>query len=136
MKYKLIKEVNPNYSALEQVLTNRGINREDISHYINTTDADINSPLEFGEESLKAAATAIITTIKNEKNAIIIIDSDCDGFTSSATLINYLYDLFPSWVENHLCWFIHEGKQHGLSDCCDFIIENGFSLCLVPDAGR
>jgi single-stranded DNA-specific DHH superfamily exonuclease len=136
MKYKLIKPVNNNYSALQQVLTNRGISVEDISHYINTTDEDINSYLLFGEDKLKEAATAIIDTIRKGLNAIVIVDADCDGMTSAATIINYLHNLFPSWVENHLCWFIHEGKQHGLSDCCDFIIENGFSLCLVPDAGR
>ena len=40
MEYQLIKsdyEYIP-MSAVEKVLTNRGIKREDIPHYLNTTD--------------------------------------------------------------------------------------------------
>ena len=114
MKYQLIKEINENYSAIEQILYNRNI--ENPEHYLNTTDEDINSFLLLGEDALRDAATALIQCINEEKDAMLIVDSDCDGFTSSAGLINYLYDLFPAWVSNHLTWFMHEGKQHGLSD--------------------
>lgn len=133
MKYQLIAPVCPHYSSIEQVLVNRGIEYKDIYHYLNTTDNDIASYKLFGEERLKKAATALITTIKNNYNCLIIVDSDCDGFTSSATLINYLYDLFPHWVTNHLRWFMHEGKQHGLSDLKVNLEE--LALIIVPDAG-
>ena len=53
MKYQLIKPVNLEYSAIEQILTNRGIKHEDIKHYLNTTDNDIHTPLELGERALK-----------------------------------------------------------------------------------
>lgn len=135
MRYQLINPVNPNYSALEQVLTNRGIKYENISHYVNTTDEDINSFLLLGEKKLKQAITWILEAVKENKDIIIIVDSDCDGFTSSSLLINYLYDLFPAWVVTHVHWIIHSGKQHGLSDCCDEIIKNQYSLVIVPDAG-
>ena len=60
---------------------------------------------------------------------------DCDGFTSAALLINYLYDVAPQWVENHLEWFMHEGKQHGLNDCIDIIIDAGsYDLVICPDS--
>lgn len=131
MKYKLIKPINENYCTIEQILTNRGIKHEDIKHYLNTTDNDINSPLLFGEERLKRAVAALIKTINNNLKCVVIVDSDCDGFTSSAVLINYLYDLFPSWVENNLTWFIHEGKQHGLSD---FELTEDIALLIIPDA--
>lgn len=135
MKYQLIKEVNRDYTALEQVLTNRGLKREDIPHYINTTDDDINSFLGLGEENLKAAASALVGNIQSGNTIGLIVDSDCDGFTSSALLINYLYDIFPAWVEGHLIYYIHDGKQHGLSDFCDVLIEQKYPLVIVPDAG-
>jgi single-stranded-DNA-specific exonuclease len=135
MKYKLIKEVNPNYSALEQVLTNRGIEYNNLYHYINTTDADINSPLAFGEENMKNAAAAIITAVKYNLKTLVIVDSDCDGFTSAALLINYLYTLFPTWTEHYLTWYIHEGKQHGLNDCYEQAYTDDFKLVILPDAG-
>ena len=94
MKYELIKDINPKYNAIEQVLTNRGIPYNEIGHYLNTTDKDINSAEMLGEECLKAAATQLLTTIKNNKRMLVVVDSDCDGYTSSALLLNYLYDLF------------------------------------------
>ena len=96
MRYKLIKEINPNYTAQEQVLTNRGIDITEIKHYLNTTDKDISAPECFGEDKLKSAAAALIQTISADKNALVVVDCDCDGYTSSAILINYLHDLFPS----------------------------------------
>jgi single-stranded-DNA-specific exonuclease len=135
MKYQLINTINPNYSALEQVLTNRGIKYENILHYVNTTDEDINSFLLLGEKKLKQAVICILEAVRENKDIIIVVDSDCDGFTSSSLLINYLYDLFPAWVVTHVHWIIHSGKQHGLSDCCDEIIKNQYSLVIVPDAG-
>lgn len=134
MKYKLIKEINPNYTAQEQVLTNRGISITDIKHYLNTTDKDINEPECFGEDKLKSAAAALIQTISADKNALVVVDCDCDGYTSSAILINYLHDLFPAWVDNHLKYFMHEGKAHGLSDVMDYILDRNFSLVILPDA--
>ena len=132
MRYQLLHPVNSSYSAIEQVLTNRGIPHNIIEHYLNTTDEDINSPLAFGEENLKAAARMLIQCIGENRLALIVVDSDCDGFTSSALLINFLHDLFPTWVENKLSYFIHEGKQHGLSDC--FHLASNYDLVILPDS--
>lgn len=136
MKFQLIQSsLNPlTTSTVELVLNNRGIKSEDIFHYLNTTDEDINSPLLFGEEKLAAAARALIKTISEDKNCLIVVDSDCDGYTSAALLINYLYDLFPAWVQNHLEYYIHEGKQHGLSDCINMLLGSCYSLVILPDS--
>ena len=136
MKFQLIKNnLNPlTTSTVELVLNNRGIKSEDIYRYLNTTDEDINSPLLFGEERLTAAARALIKTISEDKNCLIVVDSDCDGYTSAALLINYLYDLFPAWVQNHLEYYIHEGKQHGLSDCINMLLGSCYSLVILPDS--
>lgn len=135
MKYELIAPVNPDYDTTTQILINRGIDKSEINHYLNTTDEDISSPLLFGENLLRAATAELIKTIKEDNNAFVLIDSDCDGFTSSAILINYLYNLFPSWVENKLEYYIHSGKQHGLSDCISEISEKN-KLIIIPDAGQ
>ena len=47
MKYQLIKPINENYSAIEQILTNRNVPYDHIQHYLNTTDEDINSYNDF-----------------------------------------------------------------------------------------
>lgn len=135
MKYQLIKPINEKYSALGQVLTNRGIAEDKINAYLMTTDDNIHSYNLLGAEALKEAAIKIAKCVRADANALIIVDSDCDGFTSSAVLVNYLYDLFPAWVENHLTWFMHEGKQHGLSDLSLEPESVGtYKLILIPDA--
>ena len=135
MKYKLIKPINSKYSTIEQILTNRNIPLEEVQHYLNTTDIDINKPEAFGQNCLKAAAMALIQTVSANDQALVIVDCDCDGFTSAALLINYLHDLFPVWVETKLKWWVHEGKQHGLNDCMDYINSHNFDLILILDAG-
>lgn len=134
MNYKLLGNINPHYSAVEQVLTNRGIPYYDIHHWLNTTDADINDFNLLGADRLRKAAQTLIKTISQGARALVIVDSDCDGFTSSALLINYLYDHFPAWVQNNLDWFIHSGKQHGLSDVDVEWAAANYALILCPDA--
>lgn len=135
MKYKLINPINSNYSALEQVLTNRGIEYENIPHYINTTDEDINSYSLLGESKLREAALWLTETISNNDNIAVLIDPDVDGYCSSAILINYLHDIFPSWAENHIFWHHHIGKQHGLNDVIDELMTCDYKLVITPDSG-
>ena len=135
MKYQLIKPVNPQYSAIEQVLTNRGIDIDEINHYINTTEEDINKPEAFGEQKLRAAAALIIQTVRDNKKIVTVVDCDADGYTSSAILINYLYDLFPKFVQDNLIYFLHDSKQHGLSDCIDWVMDvPNLGLVILPDS--
>ena len=133
MKYQLKNKVNDSWTAIEQVLHNRGI--DDIQHYLNTSDQDINSFYDFGKDILYNAAAALVKTIAAEQKAIVIVDSDCDGFTSAAVLINYLHDIFPQWAESQLDYVLHSGKQHGLNDHIDNLLNANYSLVLIPDAG-
>ena len=133
MKIKLINQPDQNLKATEQVLVNRGINLNDAYHYLNTTDADINSPLAFGKEKISAAARLLMQAIVAEKRILVVVDCDCDGYTSSAILINYLHDILPDYTENFVDWFLHSGKQHGLSD---LKLEDHaeYGLIIAPDA--
>lgn len=134
MKLKLLGVNNPNYSTLEQVLVNRKIPYNETHHYMNTSDADISDPTAFGE-NMEKGAKMLVSNIQQESNTLVICDCDCDGFTAAALLINYLNDSFPSFVQNNLKWYVHEGKQHGLSDCMDYINQKDFKFIIVPDAG-
>lgn len=136
MRYELINPINSNYSTIEQILTNRGIKLEQIKHYLNTTDEDINEPELLGEKNLRNAAALIIQTVQRNLKMVVVVDCDCDGYTSAAIFINYLYDLFPTYVQHNLIYFVHDSKQHGLNDCVDWILENNDFLGLVvcPDS--
>ena len=135
MKYELINQPDEKYNAKQQLLINRGIKEEDLVHYMNLTDDDLNDPKCFGEQLLEDAAAAIRVAIDREDDICVVVDCDADGYTSSAILINYLHDLAPAWAETHVSWYMHEGKQHGLSDAMEWIYDMGPSLVIVPDAG-
>ena len=135
MRYQLIKPINKNYSVTQQILTNRNIPIDKINDYLYTSDADVAPPEALGQDKLRQAAAALISTISKQGKTLIIVDSDCDGFTSSAILINYLHDFFPNWVETKLNYIFHEGKQHGLSDHIQNILKQSYELVIIPDAG-
>ena len=78
LNYKLLGNINPYYSATEQVLTNRGIPYYDIHHWLNTTDADFNDFNLLGADRLRKAAQTLIKTISQGARALVIVDSDCD----------------------------------------------------------
>ena len=129
---KITLNQQPTYdSALTQILINRGI--KNVNEYLNADMSCVSTPAYFGNTELHTASKMLIMTIAENKDMLIIVDADCDGFTSSALLLNYLYDCFPSYVENHVKWFIHEGKQHGLSDCIEQAKK--FKMVIIPDAG-
>ena len=99
-------------TAIEQVLANRDIKPENIEHYLNTTNKDILDPKLI--MNMREGATMLIKHINQGNKILIQVDSDCDGYTSAATLINYLNCLFPSFVQNNIYYRIHTGKQHGI----------------------
>lgn len=132
MKTKLYSKFDENTPMLNRVLINRGVPINELRHYMNTTDRDINDFLSLGEDDLKQAAIHLCNTIQEDKSCLIIVDADCDGYTSSAILINYLYHWVPSWTERKLKWFLHSGKQHGLSDCIEEAL--CYDLIICPDS--
>lgn len=132
MKYKLIAKPNKNYSPMQQILVNRGIDVKDIEHYLKTSDADILNPdlLDNMVEGVKR----LISAIKNQEKMFLIVDCDADGFTASAALVNYIYKVFPSAVDL-LSIQLHEGKEHGIEEkWLEEIVANEYKLVICPDA--
>ena len=131
MEYQLIASGIPhqNLSAVEQVLANRGILPENVDHYLHTTDADIQPPSLF--PSMKDGAKMLVKHISQNDKVLIQVDSDCDGYTSAAALINYLNCLFPGFVQNNIYYRIHTGKQHGI--ILDTIPDD-VKLVICPDS--
>ena len=86
-------------------------------------------------DNIKDGAKMLIHHIFLNDEAMIIVDSDCDGYCSSAILLNYLNRHFPAWVQNKVRYFMHEGKQHGLSDInISELIEKKIHFVICPDS--
>lgn len=69
--------------------------------------------------------------VGQDDKIFIQVDSDCDGYTSAAILINYLNCIFPHFAQTKISYRIHDGKQHGL--LTDTIPEN-IKLVIAPDS--
>jgi len=135
MSYQLVPPRLPqqNLTAVERVLTNRGIALEDIPHYLSTTDDDILDPKLIAY--INDGARMLVKHIYSNDKVLIQVDSDCDGMTSAALLINYLNCLFPAFVQNNILYRMHEGKQHGLIEkIIPYCIDNNVGLVIAPDA--
>lgn len=132
MEYQLITPRIPlkaEITAVERVLSNRGIMPSEINHYLHTTDADILSPNLIA--NIDEGVKMLVRHIAQNDKVLIQIDSDCDGYTSAALLINYLNCLFPSFTQNNISYRIHTGKQHGI------IVETvpgDVKLVIAPDS--
>lgn len=134
MKYKLINQPTSSFTAKQQVLINRGIDITDLYHYMNLSDKDINSPTIFGQ-NIEKAAHILAHHITYNTQICVIVDCDCDGYTSSAVMLNYIYDLTKEKEMKNVDFFHHESKQHGLSDAMDWIKQKMPALVIIPDAG-
>ena len=129
MKYKLINTPDESNSAIEQVFINRGIKKEDVPHYLNTTDADILDPLML--DNMHEGAVKLLNHINNDHDIFIIPDVDADGFTSAAILMNYIYAFNPDFARNHISYEINENKVHGI------VLENipdNVKMVICPDS--
>ena len=76
-------------------------------------------------------AKMLIKHISANNKIWLIVDSDADGFTSSAILLNYLNCLFPAYVRNNIMYRLHEGKQHGILTS---EVPEGVKLVIAPDS--
>lgn len=131
MKYKLYKDTIPEYSALQQILYNRGISIERQKEWLNAGWDEINDWRLF--DLMESAVNRVYDAVQNEENVQVVIDPDVDGLSSAAILTNYLFTLYPDWTHFHLSHTLHKGKEHGLSDVVDEILLDT-KLVICPDA--
>lgn len=127
MKYSCENNITENY--IENLLLLRGI--KDCNKYLYPDETCLEDPYLL--DNIKDAVELFLKHLKNiESDNVIIVDSDQDGFTSSAMIWNYCKKAIP---ECNIRYKIHAGKQHGLEDMIDILEEEQPNLVIIPDAG-
>ena len=129
MRYELISPRDESLSAIEQILYNRGIKLEDIENFKYPSQNDMINPLLL--ENITEGAKMLIKHISQGSKVFIQVDSDCDGYTSAAILINYLNCLFPHFVQTNIYYRVHDEKDHGL---IEDTIPGDVKLVIAPDS--
>lgn len=129
MKVKLVNEnFRDNYGI--KLLQSKGI--QDIDKYINPTKECLQNPTDL--DNIENGAKLLKTAIEKEWNILLIIDSDNDGFTSAAIIYQYIKKLNNNI---NIKYLLHSGKQHGLEDHIDYILEHSDEIDMIiqPDSG-
>lgn len=83
-------------------------------------------------DNIMAGAECLEKHIENKNRIYLVVDSDIDGFTSSAILYNYLMENFKDInIEYH----IPDGKEHGLDTIMPLLEhEQKYDLIILPDS--
>ena len=125
MRYKLIGVNDYLIDPIKTILNNRGIT--DIEKFLNLDESVVNDWRLL--KNIEKAVDCLLTHIKAKSNIFVQVDSDADGYTSSAILINYLKSIFPNI---NIKWELQEGKEHGI--ILDKV-PSETNLVIVPDSG-
>lgn len=128
MKTRLVNE-NFQTGYARNLLESRGI--EHIDDYLEPTSEYLQDPTDL--DNMDKAYELFIKTIRANGKMLLVIDSDCDGYTSAAIFYQYTHDIAPNIQIDYLT---HEGKVHGLSDHIETIVKNGdkYDLVVLPDS--
>ena len=74
------------------------------------SEEDNLSPLLLN--NIERAAKMLVSHLDDDV-IMVQVDSDCDGYTSSALLLNYIHARFPSIIDKFVYKF-HNDKIHGI----------------------
>ena len=135
MNIQCFQEPNPLLTPIQQIMLNRGIPLDKQDRWLHAGTGEINDWRAFGEGLMKEACAMLDKHIKAADDICLIVDSDCDGYTSSAILINYLTLINPTYAADHLKWKHHESKQHGFNDMLEELIKTNCKMIISPDGG-
>lgn len=133
IKYKLYHETIPYLNAIQQILYNRGITADKQETWLNAGLDYILPWTMLDYDKIKQAVYMLSNTIQNNQKIALVVDADCDGYTSAAIFMNYFYKVEPTWAANNITYYHHEGKEHGLNDLKKDIADNDIQLVISPD---
>lgn len=132
MKVNLVN-TNFEHDYFHMLLSSRGV--EDVEAFLNPTREHLQPPSNL--KGIGVGAAMYLRVVMNDKppysRVLIVVDSDNDGYTSAAIIYQYTKRL------NCHCkvdYWLHEGKQHGLQDHIDKLMDQDYQydLIILPDS--
>lgn len=128
MQYKLKYKIEDNY--IKNLLIKRGIKEEDLDKFLNPTDSNLLDPLLL--DNMQLAVQMLNKHLYTNDPIDLVVDSDVDGFTSASIFYLYVKKINPN---KNIRYYIHEGKQHGLEDVVDTLLDKDDTVFVVcPDS--
>lgn len=129
MKVKLKGSNDSN--IIKRICDNRNIDYSILEEYLCPDVSYTKNPFIY--KNMELAIKLYLSSIKSNKRIGVLVDSDCDGFCSAATLVNYSKDVLNF---NNFRYFIHSKKAHGLTpEIMNEVLNSDIEVLIIPDAG-
>ena len=121
MKTRLVnKDIRQDYTA--ELLKERGVSEKLLPYFLGQPTPDLlQDPRALDNIHLGYQMFKEIIALNDNQRILLVVDSDVDGFTSSAIMYTYLKKVKPTLQIDYI---LHEGKGHGLADTIDKILED------------
>ena len=136
MKYirKTSKEIIGDF--LNELLKDRNIlpqTIEEQKQFFHPTDSCLLEPTKL--DHMEEARQLLMKHLENGSKIYLCIDSDVDGYTSSAVFYNYLMEHFNDKYNFTINYHVPEGKEHGLRTLMGILgEEKKWDLIVLPDS--
>ena len=133
-KYKNINSIKGfGNDILLNILKARGI--QDTNLFLNLTDKVLEDYKNY--DNMDIGSKTYLKHVNDENKIGIVIDFDCDGFTSASEMYLYTKDVCNKLNKSfNVEYLMHDHKSHGLDNNIMKLIEKGnYKLLLIPDAG-
>ena len=134
MNYKILQENIGIKTLKDIVLENREITKNEANFLLNPTSEYVENPFKL--KNMSEGIQLFMEELDNESNIGLLVDSDNDGYASSALMYLFLINEC-SYPKEKIQIFHHQKKTHGLSDDKVFkeIKKSDVNLMIIPDAG-
>lgn len=115
-------------NEIEDILKLKGI--ESVEEFLNPNESCVEDCNHY--DNIIEARDCLVKHISEHNTITLLVDCDCDGYTSAALMYQYIHD-----VDNriNINVVLHNDKAHGLKTVIDEIINDDSKLVIVPDAG-
>ena len=138
MKYMQTTSYTIKEDFLKNLLIDRGIIPENDNEYhqkfFNPTRENMHDPLKL--DHMKEGYDLFTKHLEAGNKFYFVVDSDADGITSSAVMINYmenhLREIYPNFTINY---HIPDGKEHGLDTLMNILTpQKNYDIIILPDS--
>ena len=133
MNYKILQENTFSKSLKQIVIENRELTNGDVDFLLSPTNEYVENPYKL--KNMFEATKLFVNELESESKIGILVDSDTDGFTSSALMYLFLINECD-YPKEKIEIFHHKLKMHGLSDEEIFkqIKNSDINFLIIPDA--
>lgn len=114
------------------ILEARGIDDKDIPMFVDPENfANEVPPRKFAH--LERAVSRVSNRLLEGGSILVVADVDADGVTSGAIIYNALWNCLPSKCTLEIV--VGSGKQHGITQHLDYILDSRFDMVIACDSG-